>query len=228
MEPGWRRFDRRLASSARVRIPRLASTTRAPACVRNPLCSTRSLPRKPRVVQQRGDRAALQSGAVLDLGCRPNFGLFSDCTAVPIPTRGASSFFQFFLSSCVSCRVFLKRKRGGGKAGAGRTDARARRDAGRSGLSAPARVTMIVHMCISRGADGEMSMGLLPGGGFLGGCGPSDAGDDDSLPRRLVGCVLSSMLSSMAEHRARTLPPDVPPPRASPTCPSCANSSSEP
>ena len=67
---------------------------------------------------------------------------------------------------------------------------------------------MIVHMCIGRGADGEMSMDLLPGGGFLGGCGPSAAGDDDdSLPRSFVGCVLSSM----AELRART-PPDVPPP----------------
>ena len=99
----------------------------------------------------------------------------------------------------------------GGGAGAHRRTS-ARRDAGRSGLSAPARVTMIFQMCIGRGADGEMSMDLLPGGGFLGGCGPSAAGDDDSLPRRLVGCVLSSMLSSMAEHRARTLPPDVPPP----------------
>ena len=55
-------------------------------------------------------------------------------------------------------------------------------------------------------------MDLLPGGGFLGGCGPSAAGDDDdSLPRSFVGCVLSSVLSSMAELRART-PPDVPPP----------------
>jgi len=53
---------------------------------------------------------------------------------------------------------------------------------------------------------------LLSGGGFLGGCGPSAAGDDDdSLPRSFVGCVLSSVLSSMAELRART-PPDVPPP----------------
>ena len=55
-------------------------------------------------------------------------------------------------------------------------------------------------------------MDLLSGGGFLGGCGPSAAGDDDdSLPRSFVGCVLSSVLSSMAELRART-PPDVPPP----------------
>lgn len=91
-----------------------------------------------------------------------------------------------------------------------RTDARARRDAGRSDSPRPARVAMIVHMCISRGADGEMSMGLLPGGGSLGGCGPSAAGDD-SLPRRFVGCVLSSVLSSMAELSARA-PPDVPPP----------------
>lgn len=104
----------------------------------------------------------------------------------------------------------MKRKRWGKAGGRERTDARARRDAGRSDSPRPARVAMIVHMCISRGADGEMSMGLLPGGGSLGGCGPSAAGDD-SLPGRFVGCVLSSVLSSMAELSARA-PPDVPPP----------------
>ena len=48
---------------------------------------------------------------------------------------GASSFIQFFLSSCVSCRVFLKRKRG--KAGGrGRTDAQAP-DATQGGPDSP-------------------------------------------------------------------------------------------
>ena len=54
-------------------------------------------------------------------------------------------------------------------------------------------------------------MGLLPGGVSLGGCGPSAAGDD-SLPRRFVGCVLSSVLSSMAAELSARTPPDVPPP----------------
>lgn len=98
LQPGWRRFDRRLASSARVRIPRLASTTRAPACVRNPLCSTRSLPRdveNPGSFNNGANRAAGQSGAVLDLGCRPNFGLFSDCTAVPRVPEARRLFSNF-------------------------------------------------------------------------------------------------------------------------------------
>ena len=77
LQPGWRRFDRRLASSARVRIPRLASTTRAPACVRNPLCSTRSLPRN---VENPTKMRPLRCPAVW---CRARFGL---------PTQ----FFTFF------------------------------------------------------------------------------------------------------------------------------------
>ena len=38
-------------------------------------------------------RCAAVHGAVLDLGCRPNFGQFSDCTAVPsVPGRGTCLF----------------------------------------------------------------------------------------------------------------------------------------
>ena len=61
--------------------------------------------------------AALQSGAVLDLGCRPNFLLFSDCTAVPrVP--GRIVFYPIFpIQLCVMSCFFETQK--GGRRGAG-------------------------------------------------------------------------------------------------------------